>query len=144
MARGPKEINWKEVESAMMASENQDEIAASQGVTRQTLRDRFMQEFGTDYLSYSQALYKKGNALLREAQMKSAMKGNSNMLLWLGKVRLDQKEPDGALRESPRQNEISYDHEIMKLKNLLTKNGISYDDDKPKTEPEFCGSDPQV
>jgi hypothetical protein len=94
MARGPKPINWKEVEFAMMCSENQAEIAASQGVCTRTLQTRFEEEYGIDYLVYCAQLHKKGDILLREAQMKTALKGNSNMQMFLGRVRLGQKEAE--------------------------------------------------
>jgi hypothetical protein len=143
MAKGPKPkpIDWKQVEFAMMSSECQYEIAASQGVDRDTLRRRFQEEYGVDYTTYSAQMHKKGNILLRQAQMKSALKGSSTMQLWLGKIRLGQAEPDGSSRESPKQDEINIQHENMKLKNLLAQHGIPLDDNKPETEQELFGSD---
>lgn len=157
MARPKKDINWAEVESAMMASENQEEIAASQGVDRNTLSRRFYEEYEEDYIAYSARLYKKCDGLLRDAQIRSAMKGNSNMLLWLGKVRLGQKEPDGVQMTSPMDSLHALQHQIMEISNKLetvldenrrlkTSLGIGDQESKPiqnesKAEQELLGSD---
>lgn len=123
MARGPKPINWKEVEFAMMCSENQDEIAASQGLGRDAFRERFKREYGVDYYAYSAQLHKKGNILLREAQMKSALKGNSNMQMYLGQVRLGQVKAES--KTTPiNDSSLSDQHEIMRLRYLLEKHNI--------------------
>lgn len=131
MAPVPKPIDWKRVEFAMMCSCNQDEIAASQHLSRDQLRERFKEHYGIEYSAYSALLYSQGDILLKEAQMKSAMKGNSNMLMFLGKVRLSQKEPDGTRADAPNEKQLDKEDELLKmqaenaeLKEKLRANGI--------------------
>ena len=115
MAPVPKPIDWKRVEFAMMCSCNQEEIAASQGVHIDTLRDRFREHYGVEYSAFSAMLYQQGDLLLREAQMKNALKGNSNMQMFLGKVRLGQKEPDGTRTDAPNEKNLGVEHELLSM-----------------------------
>lgn len=72
--------------SMMMTDE---EIASIMGVSTDTLVGRNNKE------AYAEAKTKgmaNGKASLRRAQFKSALAGNTTMLIWLGKQHLDQKE----------------------------------------------------
>lgn len=66
-----------------------EEIASVMGVSTDTLVGRQNKD------AYAAAKNKgmaNGKASLRRAQFKSALAGNTTMLIWLGKQHLDQKE----------------------------------------------------
>lgn len=96
MAPQKKPINWKEVETAMMAGSTQIRIAGHQGVEADTLRRRFEEEYGETYTVYEARLHRKGEALLEVAQIQKALNnespGSTQMLIWLGKQKLGQRD----------------------------------------------------
>src|ERR1700676_2414974 len=100
-----KPINWQEVELAMMAGCNQERIAGSQNVHVDTLRDNFFLEYGVDYSTFSNQMHRKGETLIEVEQFKKALnnstKGNTQMLIWLGKQRLGQKDREDDKGISP-------------------------------------------
>ena len=152
-------IDWKDVEYSMMCCENQEEVAALHGMSVDTLQIRFKEHYGENYSAYSARLYSKGDGVIRRSQIESAEKGNTTMQLWLGKVRLGQKEPDGVNNTSPNDSLHALQHQIMQISNkldmvtdenkqlkqrlgILPEETISTNDgDQPQTEQEFLGGD---
>lgn len=94
MARPPKEIDWKVVEQKMQAGNTAKKIAQDLYIDTDTLYDRFKKEYGKSFSVISADFYTAGNQNIEYMQYMKAMSGDSKMLLWLGKVRLGQKEPD--------------------------------------------------
>lgn len=60
-----------------------------------------------------------GVALLEATQFQKALAGNVTMLIWLGKVRCGQREPELTNTTPPAQNEIDKDHLIMELQHRI-------------------------
>lgn len=105
--RPKKKIDYDKVESLASIFCTQEEIASVLKVNVRTLqRD---EEFSR--------IYKRGldngKSSIRRAQYKSAMGGNSTMLVWLGKQYLDQK--DKRTIELP-DNESKLDNLMSELK----------------------------
>ncbi len=84
--RPKKQLDYDMIEKLALIQCTQDEIASCLGVNVKTLRadERFV-----DLYKMGQ---EKGKMSLRRWQYDCAKKGNSSMLIWLGKQYLGQKE----------------------------------------------------
>ena len=71
--------------------------------------------------------------MLKAAQYQLAIKDkNPTMLIWLGKVRLGQREQDYAPAVAPNQKDLDKDHIIMTLSN--ENDELKANANKSKTE----------
>lgn len=90
------EIDWKIVDDLLMAGCLGTEVAAFIGVYPDTLYNRCEEEKLTTFTAYLQQKKQSGDSLLKKAQFDKAIgntdKGDNTLLIWLGKVRLEQKE----------------------------------------------------
>lgn len=77
----------------------QTEVAAALGVSVDTLERRVWDAKKLKLAEFARECKEKGNIPLRAKQLEVALKGNVTMLIWLGKQRLDQREPDAKERE---------------------------------------------
>lgn len=68
------------------------EIAAALDVGYNTLERRVKEETGEGLGDYIKKRSEKGKVSLRRAQWKTALTGNTTMLVWLGKQVLEQKD----------------------------------------------------
>lgn len=93
MARPEKPINWDQVDRFLEAGCTQKQICSAIGISEDTLQRRFKDKYGVAYTVYAVEKAQYGESLLLAAQMKKALSGNTQMLTWLGKVRLGQREP---------------------------------------------------
>jgi hypothetical protein len=96
-----KPIDWAIVDKYLEWGCNGTEIAPHFGICDDTLRDRCEQEKGILWSTYLAQKRSKGDSILRELQFKKAMQGSDTMLIWLGKVRLDQKEAANIVQVTP-------------------------------------------
>lgn len=110
-----KEIDWAKVEMYLQAGSTQIRIAESLGINRDTLRDLAEEHYGISWNAFSAAQRSKGEMLLEAKQYQKAMEGHVKMLVWLGKIRLGQKEPEQTPYNAPHQQDIDKDHAIMRL-----------------------------
>lgn len=92
MARPPKPINWDLVEKFIEEDCNGVEIASYFNVIPETFYERFQKEYEESFTSFSSKKTPSGRALIKHAQFQAAMKGNPQMLVLLGKLRLGQKD----------------------------------------------------
>lgn len=95
-------INWDEVDKFLMAGASGVQISAVIGITHETLYERCLKEKKVPFSTYSLEKRQKGNSMLLGKQYQVAMQGNTTMLVWLGKQRLEQKEP----KEKDQDNEL--------------------------------------
>jgi len=65
------------------------EIAAHFGVSERTIERRYR---NAEFRATMEAGLATGNISLRKKQMSMALKGNTTMLVWLGKQRLEQRD----------------------------------------------------
>ena len=107
MARPRKVINQKQFASLCAIQCTEEEICDVLGVTDKTLTKWWKETYSRPFSEVFREKRTLGKASLRRNQWKLAEKGNSTMLIWLGKQILKQSE-------SPIQDEI-------KLKELELK-----------------------
>lgn len=67
-------------------------IAATLGITEDTLYNRCKTDLKQDFSAYRQEKLAKGDELLKSKQFQVAMSGDKTMLIWLGKQRLGQAD----------------------------------------------------
>lgn len=96
-------INWKEVEELLICGCPGSEIADQFGIHQNTLYDRCLKDHGINFSEFSSRSQAKGNGLLRKVQFLKALgktqEGDNTLLIWLGKVRLKQKEEQNVSQE---------------------------------------------
>jgi hypothetical protein len=119
MARPPKPINWEIILKRMQAGNTAKQIAFEHEIHLDTFYDRFKKEFDASFSDYSANSYEGGNGNIAYTQYMKALSGNVQMLIWLGKVRLGQREPDATPLVAPNQDNIDKDHHIMHLEHQI-------------------------
>lgn len=139
MAPNEKVINWDLVELYLKAGCSQTKIAQSLFIDEDTLRRRVKSKYGIEYGVLAANLRSEGDMLIEAKQFEKAAKGYWPALLWLGKVRLSQKEPETNEFKATNQPQIDYehvimakDHEIDVLKDKLLE--LQKNGNEPKTE----------
>ena len=98
----PKEIDWDIVDNYLKKGLPGTKIADAIGVYPDTLYNRCEAEKGTTFSAYSQQKRTNGDALLHAAQFDKALEGDTSLLIFLGKVRLEQRET-APLTTTPEQ-----------------------------------------
>lgn len=92
--RPQKPIDWDMVDQLLMAGCSGTEVAANFNIHRDTLYDRVVKEFGISFTEYSAKYEEKGKSLIKLKQFEKALEKDNTLLIWLGKQRLSQREPD--------------------------------------------------
>jgi len=91
-----KKIDWKEVDRLLENGCLGTEVAACFGMHPNTFYNRVEKECGCRFSDYQQQKRSKGDSALRSKQVEVALAGDKTMLIWLGKQRLKQREPEAA------------------------------------------------
>jgi len=107
--RPVKPIDWEKVDRLLEAGCLGTEIAAHFNMHPDTFYIRCQKEKGMGYTAYSQEKKQKGDSILRAAQYKTALDGNTTMQVWLGKQRLGQ-------RDKPKEEEAQDEFARMLVK----------------------------
>lgn len=136
--------DWGKIELYMKAGANHKRIAESFGISPDALKAAVKKRYGADYSAVSAQFRTTGELLIEATQFTLALSGNVKMLIWLGQVRLGQREPDLLTSVPPVQESIDRDHLIMRQQYLIdtlknTLRGLGHDPDntnadEPKTE----------
>lgn len=92
MSRPEIPIDWKLVDDMLIDGCTGTEIASTVGMHPETFYDRVVKKFSIGFTEYKTQKQAVGDGLVRRAQMKKALKGDSTMLIWLGKQKLGQRE----------------------------------------------------
>ena len=101
------------------------EVAATLGVHADTLYNRCAQVHGMTFSDYSAKRKAKGDYDLRLVQHKKAKDGNTMMLIWLGKQRLEQREHANEDRLPPNDQVLTMLlEEIKMLRSKVNNNAI--------------------
>lgn len=111
-----KEIDTKLLTKLKSIGCTNDEIQAVMGVSADTLQRR-----AKDTPAVKEALETgaaKGRATLRRAQWQGAMKGNTGMLVWLGKQLLGQRDYAQIAHTGPNDGPIKTETTYADLKKL--------------------------
>jgi hypothetical protein len=85
-------INWNEVDVYLQAGSTGTEVAALFGIHANTLYERCKLEQNCDFSEYRCQKREKGLARIKLQQFEKALNGDTTMLIWLGKVYLEQSE----------------------------------------------------
>lgn len=93
-------IDWHDVAVWISKGANGTECAARLGISYDTLSRRSRSDNNIDFAEFLQQNRAKGELTLREAQFNKAINGDSALLIWLGKVRLGQKEEKSNSEEN--------------------------------------------
>lgn len=104
-------IDWDKVDQYLIAGCSGAEVAGNLGLEKQSIYKYCEEEKGMTFTQYKQLKRAKGDSLLRAAQFKNAMDGNTTMQVWLGKQRLDQRDKP---EESQIHNHYYFDHDPTK------------------------------
>lgn len=145
------EIDWKRVDLYLKAGCLGTEIAPHFGICEDTLYRRCEAKFGMTFSAYSRQKKSVGEANLRVKQYDSAMGGNTTLLIWLGKQRLDQRDSDKEKDKLPPLDAIvEKDNENMSLKAQLATIRKELEelkvkiDHKPEAGSQLSGIDPSL
>ncbi len=92
MSRPEKPIDWKKVDSLLMAGCLGTEIAEHFDMHADTLYRRIEEKYGIGFTAYCSLKRAQGNSILRAKQFEKALSLDNTMLIWLGKNRLGQSE----------------------------------------------------
>ena len=139
--RPPAIIDWDYVGKLLEAGCPATDIAAEIGIHRDSFYKRCEADNNVTFSTFAQEKRTKGDNLLRAAQYKNAMNGNTSMQIWLGKNRLGQSDKQEEEKEPPNSNLIELQNRLMEMQALLLKHGVHH---KPEAESKLPGSDPQV
>lgn len=142
-------INWEKVKSLLEAGCSGREIAGNIGIAANTLYARCVQDNGIEFSEFSQQYNAKGESRLLAHQYAKALgitnEGDNTLLIWLGKVRLKQREHNpNDTKEAPNQPKIDDKHTIMLLSDENAKLKEIVNEYKSETKPEFCRGDTQI
>lgn len=111
--RPPKEVNWELVERMIEAQCTLGEIAGTLNIHIDTMADKVKAQYGITFTELTQRKAMSGLGILKLAQYQKALnnsaKGNVQMLIYLGKVLLGQKEKDEKLHEDIEELKIRLD-----------------------------------
>ncbi len=124
--RPPKPVDWIRVELLLMCGCNGPEIAANFDMHVDTFYQKVKNEFGINFTTYASLFKQKGDSLLREKQFEKALEKDNTMMIWLGKQRLHQKEPEQQKSETTQTESV---HVIIAQAKELSDDGNS------KSEP---------
>lgn len=123
-------IDWNLVDKFIQSGCTPNEISGHFRLSRERFYERFKLHHNVDYTTYSMNLAGSGQALLRLSQYNKALnndsKGNTQMLIWLGKVMLGQREPEVEKSRPPNDDQL--DLFLNKVKD--PDNAIEVDKDK--------------
>lgn len=116
MSRPAKEIDWKKVDDLLMAGCLGTEICPHFDMHPNTFYDRVVQKYGMSFTDYSTQKRSHGDSILRAVQYNEAVKGDKTLLIWLGKVRLEQREVELVDRLVPRGELLLMEDELIRLR----------------------------
>ena len=107
IGRPKAHIDWHTVGDYLTAGCSGREIAGLLGLNPCTIYERCLTDHGISFSEFSQQFYAKGESLLRKTQFDKALginkDGDNSMLIWLGKNRLGQKEPETSIKYTEEQ-----------------------------------------
>ena len=110
MGRPKKPIDWDMVKKLCGIHCTGEEIASVVDVHYDTLNNRCNEEYGINFSEYYKKASATGKTSLRRKQYEVAMKGNTTMLVWLGKNILGQRDTiETDVKELPSINIIRAD-----------------------------------
>lgn len=101
MVRPEAKIDWEKADEMLVAGSPGTEVAAFFGIHADTFYKRVEEKYNMGFSAYLQEKKSKGEALIRLHQFDKALgktkKGDTQLLMLLGRERLGQKDTKNAL-----------------------------------------------
>lgn len=119
MSRPEKPIDWKKVDHLLMAGCKGTEIASHFDMHHDTFYRKVEEQYKISFTAYSQLKREQGDSLLKVKQYEKALEKDNTMMIWLGKQRLDQREPQAVEKHAP--NDALLSHLLEEIKTLKDK-----------------------
>lgn len=136
-----KKIDWKIVDDYLEAGCNGAQIADHLGIHPDTLYIRCEKEKEMCFSAYLQIKRASGEKLLAKAQFDKALGRNkeadNTMLIWLGKQRLNQREPDQPVKEVPNDAKNDLEKKLLESEYKNLKQQEQIDSLQPQTDPQL-------
>jgi len=132
-------IDWKKVDDLLLSGCTGTEVAAYLGCHPDTLYIRVEKEYGMAFSAYLAEKRSKGESLLRAHQYAKALgyteKGDNTLLIWLGKQRLSQREPESINAALVAEADIKRHEALMaQIVSLQEERARSISESKSKAE----------
>lgn len=136
-ARPNKPIDWDLVDKLLEAGCLGTEIAANFDMHPNTFYDRCQLEKKMGFTEYQAQKRGKGDSILRAVQFQTAVKDKDrSMLIWLGKQRLGQKEPEKEKAGITPEELINALGGFGKYVSETTPDGNHHKEEQPKTSKD--------
>lgn len=126
LGRPPKPINWKAVDTMIEGRASQRNICKKLEIDKSTFIRRFKEHHGIDFTTYATEHLSVGAENIILTQYARALKGNTQLLILLGKEWCGQGEKDKVESTVPNQAYLDVQqrlyaalYEIEKLKNVI-------------------------
>lgn len=113
--------DWEKIELYMKSGAKPWKIAKSFHLSNAEFRKQIEIKYKKPCDEVLNGYDSLGEMLLEATQFQKALSGNVTMLIWLGKVRCGQKEPELLSIIPAAQPEIDKDHIIMRLQHKIDK-----------------------
>jgi hypothetical protein len=107
MSRPEKLIDWEKVDHLLMAGCKGTEIAPHFDMHVNTFYDKVKEKHNICFTDYSCIKKEQGDSLLKVCQYEKALEKDNTMMIWLGKQRLDQREPEAVRAETTHSEPIT-------------------------------------
>jgi len=114
MGRPIKEIDWKEFDKLCALQCTEQEIADWFEICTDTLETRIKETYGVTFSELFRRKRGKGKIALRRMQMQACEKGNTALLIFLGKQYLKQTDKNEI---SGDEKGISINYNVINKKN---------------------------
>jgi hypothetical protein len=125
MVRPLKEINWDVVERLIESGCSGVAIASKFRIQKQTFYERFKKEYGCSFQDYHTDVQEAGLAdimsMLHAKALNNKAPGNSQLLIFLARVRLGMKEPETTSGLAANQIQLDQSHLIMQLQYKISQ-----------------------
>lgn len=92
MARPEKPIDWDLVDQLLLYQNTGGQIAAKFGIHEETFYRRFKDKYNENFSGYAGLKYSEGKSNLLSKQFEKAFEGNTQLLLKLGEIYLEQNQ----------------------------------------------------
>lgn len=130
MSRPEKPIDWKKVDHLLMAGCKGTEICPHFDMHPNTFYSKVEEQYKVSFTEYSRIKREQGDSLLRVKQYEKALEKDNTMMIWLGKQRLEQREPD------TKPPEHRHETDMEKVITHLDNNGLQPQTDRQLQQHE--------
>jgi hypothetical protein len=113
--------DWEKVELYLKAGAKPWNVAKAMHVSNSEFKKALEQRYGNNWEDVVESFDQVGTMLVQATQFQKALSGNTTMLIWLGKVRCGQREPDLVTSTPPAQDQNDKDHLIIQLQHQNTE-----------------------